>query len=494
MIDLILAGGTVVTMDKKRRVLTDASVAVDCGKILYVGASGDVRNRYEAKRTLDCADHVVLPGFVDAHGHGGHSFFRFAVKDTRYWMPAMTHTYFHYIDDDFWYYEGRVSALERLRGGITTGVCVLGSQPRCDSPVFAQYNAKAYAEVGVRDIVCTGPCHPPWPHNFSRWSGCTRTVREVSFREVTDSLETVIKTLNGTNGGKTFAFVTPFTVVTSVNPSGVTPKEKLTALTEHDKFQAKEMRRIAREYGTRIHSDCFGGMPELLKEDMSCALVGPDVHLQHCTRLSEDEVKILADSGTSAGVCPTSGAPVDLMLDANINMALTTDGTKLYPGFDIFGCMRQFQQNCRSACGDPSLIPDAKALEMVTVDAARALGLQNLVGSIEPGKQADLITVDMLTPKLTPCFNLLHALVQNASGADIDNVVIAGDVLMHNRKTNSDEKEILLSAQREAGKVIERSGIRAMAHMDEAFWGKARKPEMPEPFDIEWQRRDGGHY
>ena len=69
----------------------------------------------------------------------------------------MTHTYKNYITDDFWYHEGRLSALERLHAGVTTGVCVLGSQPRCDSPVPAFNNARAYAEVGVKDIVCTGP-------------------------------------------------------------------------------------------------------------------------------------------------------------------------------------------------------------------------------------------------------------------------------------------------------------------------------------------------
>ena len=494
MIDLILQNGTVITMDKKRRMLENASVAVDNGKILFIGSAEETKSKYASKKVIDCGNHVIMPGFVDAHGHGGHSFLRFVVKDTMYWMPAMTHTYKNYISDEFWYVEGRVSALERLKAGVTTGVCVLGSQPRCDTPVCAQNNAKGYLEIGVRDIVCTGPCHPPWPHNFSRWDGDKRAQRAVSFEEVIKSLEQVIKTLNKTNNNKTFAFVTPFTIVTSINPSGATPKEQLTKLTEHDKLQAKEMRRIATEYNTRIHGDCFGGMIELLKEDMRYALVGPDVHLQHCTRLNDDEVKILADSGTSAGVCPFSGAPVGAMMDAGVNVAITSDGTKLGPGFDMFGCIRKFQENYRSASGDWALIPDAKALEMVTIDAAKALGLDHMIGSLEAGKQADIITIDMLNPKLTPNFNLLFSLVNNANGTDVDNVIIDGEVLMENRKTNVNEKEILLTAQREASKTIERANLRKMAHIDENNWGKVRKPVQPELFDIEWQRKDGGHY
>ena len=494
MIDLILLNGTALTMDKNRRIIKNAGIAADGGKILFVGSAEEVKNKYEAKKIIDCGNHVIMPGFVDAHGHGGHSFFRFVVKDTMYWMPAMTHTYKNYIDDDFWYFEGRVSALERLKAGVTTGVCVLGSQPRCDSPVFAENNAKAYLEIGVRDIVCTGPCHTPWPHNFSRWNGDKRAQRAVSFEEAVKSLEQVIKTLNKTNGDKTFAYVTPFTIVTSINPSGATPKDRLTKLTEHDKLQAKEMRRVADEYNTRIHSDCFGGMLELLKEDLSCALIGPDVHLQHCSHLNEDEVKILADSGTSAGVCPGSGAPVNVMLDAGVNTAITSDGTKLGYGFDMFGCMRQFQSVYRNMANDYTLVPDAKAFEMVTVDAAKAIGLDGMIGSLEAGKQADIITVDMFTPKLMPNFNLLFSLIQNASGADIDNVIIDGEVLMENRKLSFNEKEILLPAQKEAEKIIERAGLDKMARIDENNWGKVRKPRQPELYDLEWQRNDGGHY
>jgi cytosine/adenosine deaminase-related metal-dependent hydrolase len=308
------------------------------------------------------------------------------------------------------------------------------------------------------------------------------------------SLESVIKTLNKTNNNKTFAYVTQFKIVTSINTNGPTPKDQLTKLTDHDKLQAKEMRRIANEYGARIHSDLFGGMLELLSEDLSYALIGPDVHLQHCSQISEDEVKILADSGTSAAICPWSNAPVHTMLDAGVNIAITTDGSKTDYGFDMFGCMRHFQNNYRNAAKDHSLIPDAKALEMVTIDAAKAVGLDHMVGSIETGKRADIITINMLNPRLTPNFNLLFSLVQNANGTDVDNVIIDGEALMENRKTIVNEKEILLSAQKEAEKTIERANLHKMAHIDENNWGKIRKPRQDEPFDIEWQRRDGGYY
>jgi cytosine/adenosine deaminase-related metal-dependent hydrolase len=436
-----------------------------------------------------------MPGFIDAHGHGGHSAFRFVVKDTMYWMPAMTHTYKHYVTDEFWYIEGRVSALERLKAGVTTGVCVMGSQPRCDDPVFAINNAKAYAEVGIRDIVCTGPCHVPWPHNFSRWKDGKRTMAAVSFEQVVKSLETVIKTLNNTNNGKTFAYVTPFGIITSINPSGATPKEQLTTLTEHDKLQAKEMLRIAKEYNTRIHSDCFGGMIYLAMQDLENMILGPHVHIQHCSHLSDEEVKVLADTGTHVTAASYSGAPVHRMLDMGVSIAATTDGPGIGGKVDMFNCMRQFQGAYRELSGDYSLLPHEKMLELVTIDAARVLGLDTLIGSLEAGKRADIITVNLLNPRLMPNFNPIHSLVLSGQGCDVDNVMVDGEFILRNSKVLTvNEINILTEAQRETEETVERANLCGFAYLHDAYWAMARKPHTAELFDIEWQRKDGGHY
>jgi len=495
MVDLVLAGGIVITMDPARHVIKNGAVAVDRGEILHVGEAGEVKRQYPAKETVDCSGRVIMPGFVDAHGHAGHSMFRFVIKDTKYWMPAMTHTYKHYVTDEFWYYEGRVTALERLKSGVTTGVCIMGSQPRCDDPVFSINNARGYAEVGIRDIVCTGPCHVPWPHNFSRWHDGKRVMRAVGFEEAVKSLETVIKTLNNTNGGKTFAYVTPFGIVTSINPSGATPREQLTALTEHDKLQAREMLRVAKEYDTRIHSDCFGGMLYLAMQDLDNALLGPNVHVQHCSRLSDDEVKLLADTGTHASVAPGSGAPVHRMLDMGVTLSASSDGSHAGRGMDMFACMREFQQFYRDLAGDNSLLLYEKMLELTTIEAAKVVGLDHIIGSLEAGKKADIITVNFLNPRLTPNFNTIQSIVMSAQGCDVDNVLVDGAFLLRDGKAQTvDEKQILTEAQREAEETVERAKLNGFAYLHDAYWGQTRKPPTEEIFDIEWQRRDGGHY
>ncbi|NCB29597.1 MAG: hypothetical protein EOM63_07530, partial [Clostridia bacterium] len=353
------------------------------------------------------------------------------IKETNQWMPAMTHMYQHYVDDRFWYVEGKLQALQRLRAGVTCGVCVLGSQPRCDTPAPALNNARGYAEVGVRDIVCAGPQHTPWPHNFSDWKDGVRVRKQVSFEQVCDSLEEVISTLHNTNEGKTLAYVAPFGLITSINPSGATPESELTLLTEHDVRQARAMRRIADKYRTRIHTDCFGGMIRLAMQQPDDMLLAPDVHVQHCTALYDDEIEAQAKSGASASVAPYwSDAPVEKMLRAGINVVIGTDGPGDNCDLDLLTAARMFALNYRRDVGNRRFLPYEKLLEMITIDAAKAVGLSDTLGSLEAGKQADVITIDLRTPRLMPLYNVVHALILSGTGSDVDNVIVNGEVLL----------------------------------------------------------------
>ena len=104
MYDVLLSNATVITMDERRRVLDNGAVGIENGRIAFVGTSEEAES-LEVKEVIDCKNHVVMPGFVDAHGHGGHSVFKSIVEDTSYWMPVMTHAYKNYITDEFWYNE-----------------------------------------------------------------------------------------------------------------------------------------------------------------------------------------------------------------------------------------------------------------------------------------------------------------------------------------------------------------------------------------------------
>jgi cytosine/adenosine deaminase-related metal-dependent hydrolase len=182
------------------------------------------------------------------------------------------------------------------------------------------------------------------------------------------------------------------------------------------------------------------------------------------------------------------------MLDMGVKIAASTDGPKPFPGLDMFNCMRLFQQYYRELGRDPNLLPHEKMMELVTIEAAKVVGLDHLVGSLEAGKRADIITVNLLNPRLTPNFNTVHSLVMSAQACDVDNVMVDGEFLLRNGSVlKIDEKKILTEAQKETEETVKRAKLDGFAYLHDAYWGQARKPHA-EIYDLEWQRQDGGHY
>ena len=479
-VDLILKHGTVITMDANRRIIENGAVVVNQGRIVAVGKTDELEAQYQAVRVIESQHHCILPGLIDTHGHGGHCLFKSVASDTMsHWMNTMTRMYKHFVTDEFWYYEGKLAALERLKSGITTGVSVMGSMPRSDDPIFASNHAKAYAETGVREVVAVGPCNPPWPHSFSRWQNNQQSTRMVSFDEALAGAEAVIETWNHGANDRIRVFIAPFVLITSVNPSSHTPPDMGVKLSAHDRLQFRRIRDIAQKYQTRIHTEAFGGMIHLAAQD-EYALLGPDVHIQHLWGISFDEVGILARTGTFASSSPAvdqaiARCPVPELLEAGVTTAISTDGTSPSTPFDLFRAARNMQFLQQVLLKDTYYLPAGKLLEMITIDAARCLGWDDDLGSLEVGKKADIITVNMQQPHLAPEFMHVHRLIQQAVGGDVDNVIVDGRVIMQNRQVSTvNEVEVLAEAQAESVRTIERAGLGKFMGMSKSFWGISR--------------------
>lgn len=475
-IDLLLKNGTVIPMNAKHEIIEAGAVAIHEGRILEVGTALALSAQYTADKEIDCNGQVILPGLIDAHGHGGHSMFKcLLMEQPSNWMKYMTYTYHNRTSDEFWYYEGRLSALERLKAGVTTGVCVLGSVPRSDSAIPGINHGKGYEEVGVREILCTGPANPPWPHEFSRWQDGQWMSKQVSYEEALEGMEGVIQTWNHGANDRIRVFVTPFVIVTSVNPSAPTTPDIAVQLTDHDRLQMRRMREIAAKYQTRIHSDAFGGMIQMVHGD-EYALLGPDVHLQHCRGISFQEAQILAETGTHVASAPGPGqakarCPVPELLAMDVKVAITTDGTSLAAPFDLFQAARKTQLIHQFMSHDGYNLPVGKLLEMITIDAARVIGWDDEIGSLEPGKKADVITVNLAAPHTAPNYLPVHRLIHQVVGHDVDTVIVDGEILMQNqRATRVDEKTILEETQAEAMQTIRQAGLEAYLTPPDTIW------------------------
>jgi cytosine/adenosine deaminase-related metal-dependent hydrolase len=473
-LDLLLVNATVMTMDPARTVIEAGAVAIRGDRIIRVGTTSDL-GQLVATRYLDCEGRVVIPGLIDVHGHGGHSLLKTLGADTpALWMQIVTPTYFNFTTERFWHVDGLLSALERVRAGVTCGASVIGSVPRSDDPQLGIAHATAYADVGVREILCVGPPGGPEPKVFSRWANGNPVTASVSYDETLAGAETIIETCNGMADGLISVFITPFTIVPSLNPSAPTSPDQATTLTDFDRYNARKIREVASRHGVRIHSDAFGGMVRLAAQDSEAALLGPDVHLQHCIGLSLDEVQILADTGTHVGQAPIPyRSPIVALLEAGVNVAVTSDGSARR-AFDMFQAMRTLQLVHQIFEQDSYILPVGKLLEMATIDAARAIGRDKDLGSIEAGKLADIAIVNLRQPHLVPNWMVAHRLVYEAVAHDVETVICNGRIVMEDRTICSVELDAVLdAADEEARDVVSRASL--AGHLSEPGWGQARR-------------------
>lgn len=474
---LLLLHGTIVTVDADRRIIEDGGLAIDGDRIVDIGKAADMVARHSDKQIIDCTGKLIIPGLIDAHGHAGHALIRSIGADTNaLWMKIVTPTYYHYVTRDYWYADGLVSGLERLCAGVTTAASIISSMPRSDDPQFAINHARAYSELGLREIICVGPAGLPWPQTVTRWESGRPQRHAVDFEQMLAGAESVIETLHGTAEGRIKVFLTPFTIVPSVEPSNASTPDCAVSLTAQDRMQARRIRETARKWGVRIHSDAFAGQVRMAFQDKENALLGPDVHLQHCWGISHEEIDILAETGTHVTHAPPGrSTPLMQMMARGVPVALTSDGAAPSRHFDMLQIARIAQATQHVLHNhDRYILPPGKIFEMITIDAARAIGMDHEIGSLESGKKADIAIIDMRKPHLTPNWMPVHRLIHQVLGSDVDTVIVDGKILMRDGKVLTTNMQAALAfGESEARALVMRAGL--CAHMHDPGWGQLQR-------------------
>jgi cytosine/adenosine deaminase-related metal-dependent hydrolase len=479
VIDLLISGGTVVTMDADRRVITDGAIAIDATRILEVGPRGALEERHTAQQTIEAAGMAIMPGLIDTHGHAGHGLTKTIAERSldREWLDLMDEIYFRSTTPEFWLVEGRLSALERLKFGTTCGLAVIGSQPRCDDPIYASGTARGYQEVGIRGIIGIGPARAPWPRTMATYENGRRVDHQVTLEQAFRTTEQMLRTWHGAANRKIRVFVMAAVLVPSGEPGGPAGADTLQQI---DYDQAAGMLRLATEYQTSLHAHCYGSMIRRA-HDGRLGLLGPKLSLAHCTGINEEDIRILAETGTAVCHGPTTRSiirarcPVPELIEAGVTVGLATDGTAPDRSFDLFAQFRMAMMLQRVHFGDAGVLPPGKVLEMATIEAARALGLEDEIGSLEAGKQADVILINLRQPHLTPAFMVPQRIAYEATGQDVDTVIVAGEVLMRERRVLTvDENVIVADAEHEAAALLQRAELQQYMGIPDRFWGHAR--------------------
>lgn len=446
---LLVAGGLVVTVDPERRVLADGAVAIDGGRIVAVGPSAEIERCYRGDRRIDAAGHIVLPGLVDAHVHiTAETLTRGLAPDDAgpRWMTEIALPLYAAVTPEEEYAGARLACLEMIRNGTTT--FAEGGTAR-----DLGASARAVAEAGIRGVLS------PWT-----WD---RMDEPAGLRFGTDeAIRRTDAALQAHHGGAEGRIM----VATScISPALCSPEllRELKALADrhettftfHHASSLEPVEAYVAEHGRRPFLD----FAEL-------GILGPNVRATHMVHLDDDELRVLAASGTTVAHCPQTAlrlaygagprGRVPEMLAAGVPVGLGTDGVNSSDNQDLFKAMALAAGLFKDARRDARQLPAEKVVEMATVDGARCLGLADEIGSLEAGKRADLILINRRAPELTPLIDVANALVYATDGRNVSTVVVGGEVVMRDGEVLTIEAEPLYAeVETISPQLIARAGL-----------------------------------
>lgn len=419
--DLVIQGGCILTMVKGSTPVEKGYVRISGGRILSVDGG---ENPFTGLRTIDARNGIVLPGLVNAHAHTAMTLFRGFADDLPLasWLfekifPAEA----RFLNSETVYWGTLLGCLEMIASGTT---CV------SDGYFFQDSTMEALKKSGLRAIVAQGVIDFPAPgvprpednlHAarafMEKWSGSSPLLTPGIF------CHSPVTCSEGT-----------FKEAIKISREFGVPMQTHLSETE------EEVQEIVNRTGERpvFYLDRIG-------------VLGDDLIGAHGIHLSDDEIRLLADRSARIVHSPKSNmklasgtARVQDLLDAGVRVGLGTDGCASNNNLDIFQEMDTAAKTAKAFGGDPTHLSAETALRMATTGGASVLGLHEEIGTIEPGKRADLIVVDLDRPHLLPSYNPFSTLVYSATGADVSHVLVDGRLLMENRGfTGLDPEEIM---------------------------------------------------
>lgn len=473
MTDLLIRHATVVTVDPQRRVLDDAAIAVSGDRITAIGADAELASEHPDAQIIDARGMVAMPGLIDSHSHAGHGLIRsLAAGDGVAWFDACEQIYARGSSVDFWRAEARLALLERLKAGVTTCLTLLGGGAdvyRTDDPVFGDAHCEATRESGLRTMLAVGPGRLPFPQHFRRLEHNNSDIA-LTFERQLEVSEDLINRHNDILGRRTgICLIMP-----------VYNAEDIAASSAEIAAMSKAVANLRDRTGVLFTQDGHrNGSIDIARKQ---GVLGPFALLSHSVDLTDADFNALAETGANIVHNPSAimsvygRCPAPELIEAGVTVALGSDAGAPDRGFDMFRHMSQCMHYHRRHFRDPSYMPPGKVLEMATIDAAKALGLDSDLGSLEIGKKADIVLVDMRKPHLWPPNMPVTRLAHFANAADVDTVIVDGKVLISNRRpTQIDETSILQQAATALTQALQLTGLEHLTTEPTDYWQTARR-------------------
>jgi 5-methylthioadenosine/S-adenosylhomocysteine deaminase len=424
----LIQDGMIITMDNKRRIFEKGSVIIQEDKILDVGKTDTIRKKYRVDQIIEAKNKVVFPGLINTHHHPGlitstnFGIEKFVLED---FLNDIYYPILEAMTSDHVYWSAMLAYAQAIKGGVT-----------CLNDMYCKTidRAKAAEDIGIRAILSS------------------EAADLVSGQETIKDNEKAVIEKNGASSGRIKIWL------------GI---EWIPVCSSEFLIKARE---LADKYKTGIHLHLnestyevefckkkYGKRPTEHAHDLG--LLGPDVVAAHSIWLSDKEINIMKQTATNVAHCPaqnmktgTGVARVPELLSAGVNVGLGTDA---YPDMlETLRCAKMLQHIQKL---DATIMPTSEIFDMATTKGAKALGLSSEIGSLQSGKKADIVIVNLhklrFTPKPTPFkkkFNPLPMLLWSVNNSDIESVIIDGKIIVQNGTFQMIDENMVMEKANEA--------------------------------------------
>jgi 5-methylthioadenosine/S-adenosylhomocysteine deaminase len=429
--DYLLTNAIILTMDENLTQFDPGAVAISGDSILAVGPEVEIKKSYQAQEAIDCEGKVVMPGLINAHTHAPMTLLRGLADDLRldvwlmgYIMPVER----EYVSPDFVRLGTLIACVEMIRNGVT---CF------ADMYYFEEQVARATSETGLRAL-------------------CSQTVLKFQTPDAQSYEESLAEARDFIKRWKDHPLIVP----------SVAPHSPYTCTEDILRASAE----LAVEFDVPLHthiaeteleaenSRSDHGMPVIpyVKKNN---LFDAKVLAAHCVHIDEGEMHTLHHHNAGVAHCPSSNlklasgaAPVSKMLEMGLNVGIGTDGPASNNDLDMFEEIRLTALVAKGITGDPTTLPAYTAISMATRLGAKAMHMEDIIGTLEPGKRADLIIVDISPLHNSPRFrrdevNIYSQLTYATKSTDVESVMVNGQWLMRDRELMTlDQADLIVQA------------------------------------------------
>lgn len=431
-VDVLIRGCMVLPM-KDRSVIEDGAVAIKDGKIVFIGKASACG--FKAEKTVDAEGKAALPGLINCHTHVAMTLFRGLAED----RPLNV-----WLREAIWPLEAKLRGDDVYAGALLGCLEMLKSGTTCFADMYFHERsvAEAVRESGIRGVLAEGVIEAG-----DKQLGEKMLNNSVAFAE----------SFNGFAEGRVTTMLAPHAAY-SCSPEllrrvGEKASQLGVGIHIHLAESAEMFRDFEKLYGC--------GEVEFLDR---LGIFETHVLAAHCVDLSDTDMRVLASRGVNVVHVPVANMKLGLgaarvkeLVDLGVNVALGTDGPASNNTLDMFETMKVAALLQKHIYRNPEALSAFQVLRMATLNGAKALGLDGLIGSLEVGKRADIVLVDLSKPHLKPLHDVYAALVYSARGSDVDTVIVDGKIVVENRVVKTlDEETVMEKAEKHAADLLAR--------------------------------------